>query len=152
MLPHPVHAAFEDLKAAFMARDPPAGLSKKFLVEQFAENWWSSLRAHRVESEYLDPDSQRRARRHRTQQSTAGEPGRHADEQAQAHREEELPTFGKSPRKKPLSSVRTEIVSFRGRSKRERRPPLPSFKKPPSHDDALPAGNAATVRDSYLFK
>ena len=53
VLPHEDRAAFEDLKAAFLAEHDPAGQTEHLLVVQLAEFWWRALRARRVESEYL---------------------------------------------------------------------------------------------------
>ncbi|MGH9664916.1 MAG: hypothetical protein ACRD9L_10875, partial [Bryobacteraceae bacterium] len=53
VLPHEDRAAFEELKAALIAEHQPAGPTEQLLVVQLAETWWRSLRAHRVESEYL---------------------------------------------------------------------------------------------------
>ena len=54
VLPHEDRAAFEDLKAAFLAEHEPAGQTEQLLVVQLAEFWWRALRARRVESEYLN--------------------------------------------------------------------------------------------------
>ncbi|HLJ17257.1 MAG TPA: hypothetical protein VKV15_22370, partial [Bryobacteraceae bacterium] len=54
VLPYEDCTAFEDLKATLIIEHQPAGPTEQLLVGQLAESWWRSLRAHRVESEYLN--------------------------------------------------------------------------------------------------
>ena len=53
VLPHEDRAAFEDLKAGFIADHQPVGHIEQIFVAQLAETWWRYLRARRVETEYL---------------------------------------------------------------------------------------------------
>ena len=53
VLPHEDRAAFEDLKATFIAEHKPVGRIEEIFVNQLAETWWRCLRARRVETEYL---------------------------------------------------------------------------------------------------
>jgi len=54
VLPYEDCTAFEDLKATLIIEHQPGGPTEQLLVGQLAESWWRSLRAHRVESEYLN--------------------------------------------------------------------------------------------------
>ena len=53
VLPHEDRAAFEDLKATFIAQHQPVSQLEELFVAQLAETWWRYLGARRVETEYL---------------------------------------------------------------------------------------------------